>query len=105
MDMSELDKFEQKVGVLKLSEAIRIGAKLRLKAMRMYCDYMGATCALGAAAHARGWEPRPDTHSYQLYHYLPEFKSDWKLCESIMDSNDAGWSREEIADEVEAKGY
>lgn len=49
MDLSVIEKFEeQKVGTLKLSEAIRIGAKMTPRC-RLKLVEGRATCAIGAA--------------------------------------------------------
>lgn len=104
MDMSELDKFEHKVGVLKLSEAIRIGAKLRPQGFG--CAFKdGKSCAWGAAWEGIG-------HPYDIaisYVDILGSSDEWSLANfevhSVALLNDCNTSREEIADMLEAKGY
>ncbi len=85
---------------LKLSEAIRIGARLRPQCTRTYW-HNGGTCAIGAALEATGF---------------PVFRSTQGICEhierhwptaptgDIYRRNDGGESRESIADWLEAQG-
>lgn len=53
MDISEIKEFEQQVGTLKLSQAIRIGAKLRPQCF-MYGKDSGGSCAIVAGAEGAG---------------------------------------------------
>ena len=97
----ELEKSAKRAG-MKLSAAIRIGAKLRPQCRAFYAED-GATCALGAAFEA-------------ITHRLP--KMDDPELDSVLDPlaptavlrevvtrNDDGQTREEIADWLESIGY
>lgn len=108
MDQSEVLRFEQQKQIMKLSQAIREGAKLTRPTKSMYLNNVGEACILGAAAlgsgytytmHAGGREPVV-TH----------------LCKTLQVSSDVlkriegRWSyssmtREQIADELERLGY
>ena len=103
MDQSEIAKIQSG---LKLSIALRIGARMRPQIKGFYFDGFG-TCALGAIAEARGWQPEPvvdDDHIDGLSQYLPElndiFFSDTAstMGQIIATWNDQGLTREEIAD-------
>lgn len=61
MDLSEVEKFEEaKVVTIKLSEAMRIGAKMHPQGMSYFDREEGTTCALGAAAFGAGWQQSSD---------------------------------------------
>lgn len=91
-----------KVGTLKLSEAIRAGAKRGPQCRGVYYDG-AATCAIGAAMYATGHEPRGmSVHDMNAFFtaYVPE-----GLQQEIFMRNDSGESRESIADWLESQGY
>lgn len=109
MDESVVREFEQQqVGKLKLSAAIRIGAKLRPQCTgRMFKN--GASCALGAAYEAmtgRGYYdlPETDARAAAALAYMYE-KADVPFgLSEVFFKNDEGWTREEIADWLESQG-
>lgn len=107
MDESEVLKFEQPAKVFKLSEAIRVGAKLRPQCFGfLFRD--GASCALGAAYEALGGIPidgdASDPAYCKIYDQLEgRFGSD--ICYEAHDRNDRGASREAVADWLESEGY
>lgn len=92
---------------LKLSEAIRIGARLRPQNQGQLFKN-GASCAMGAAIEGRGgklisiFDPLPHL-------LLPELFLDTQLYTElgwkVANRNDAGESRESIADWLESQGY
>lgn len=109
---------------MKLSEAIREGAKLRPQTHRRYWQPNGS-CALGAAVEAtKGsvaassvsirehlnevWQGLRDT-----YKYCPVDCCRWQRHEALYDvpaivvhlNDDHDWTREEIADWVEKEGF
>lgn len=100
---------------LKLSEAIRAGAKLRPMATGVYFDYVdeGTTlsCALGAAYEAvmgKAWGTAKEIGQAIRGEY-PCLKEHWDggnlLYGIIADMNDSGkFTREEIADWLESCG-
>jgi hypothetical protein len=107
MDLAEVKKFEQqqqKVPITKLSQAIRIGAKIRPQCRGSYFSE-GRSCALGAAMEAM------DVLSYgALARKLPSIsKAEQAFADKfscgIDTVNDRGWTREEIADELELLGH
>jgi len=96
----EAQTAEQKNRKLKLSEAIRIGARLRPQCRETFF-WRGASCALGAAAEAIGG-------------YTDErFPTDWEsffgapddIIGQVIVRNDCGHTRERIADWLESNGY
>lgn len=99
-----------KVGALKLSEAIRIGAKFRPQCTGdMFVG--GGSCALGAAFEAL--TGRTDYYSSDVLpitRYWPSLGREGgfpgELMNEITDRNDSGeYTREQIADWLEAQGY
>lgn len=100
MDMNEVSKFEQKVGTLKLSAAMRIGAKLRPQTFGALSDDIG-TCAMGAANEGRHGSYCYDGSPYATWPRLtPQI-----LDEVIHRNNELRQPREQIADWLESKGY
>lgn len=101
MDLSELERLEAPAKVLKLSEAIRIGAKIRPQNHHglLYDGY--GTCALGSAAEARGWNLSMRINVQKAF--LTDVGVD--LWNQIGQRNDTGSTREEIADWLQAQGY
>lgn len=87
---------QQKVGRLRLSEAIRIGAKLRPQITNgCYRDSSG-TCAIGAAFEATGIK---EWYSLAKFVGVPT-----NLHIQITSRNDRGESRESIADWLQSQG-
>lgn len=86
---------------LKFSEALRIGARLRPQGRYQLFDGQ-RTCALGAMAEAMGWIPTTGAGDFGS---LPERIKSWPLFGDVFKRNDTGWSREQIADWLEAQGY
>ena len=108
MDQSEVMKFEQQNRTLKLSDAIRIGAKLRPQCHGGF-SRDGGTCALGAAAEALGFDFRDwglrGPSMYEVLERLPALRSA-RLRGKISQWNDyEKLTREQIADRLEAMGY
>ena len=107
MDQSEVLKFDAKVGVVKLSDAIRIGAQLRPESQRG--DYVFfsrcGSCALGAGYQAlTGTCPMED---HTLFEKLTDLTG---VPNSVLNRasdlfEEAGYSREEVADWLEHQGY
>jgi hypothetical protein len=112
---------------IRLSEAIREGAKIRPQSFVSFFEVMdGCTlgsCALGAAVEAVRGAPVPD---HAVHYQLPDFIQDnfarvnevvncpiegcphqpVELMYMIMELNDAHyWTREQIADWLESLGY
>lgn len=91
-----------KVGTLKLSAAIRIGAALRPQGQRrLYRD--GKSCALGAAIEGRGH----DLKNVPWYDYQRILQDVWgkPIGDEIVERNDQlGHTREQIADWLESQG-
>src|SRR5260221_1193465 len=91
---------QQKVGRLKLSEALRRGAALRPQCRNTFFDGTG-TCALGAIAEGRGWIPSREKNN-GVYVFVPEGRG--SLGGDISVRNDDGESRESIATWLESQG-
>lgn len=90
---------------LKFSEAIRIGAKLRPQA-RGFLFLDGRSCALGAAYEGIGRKPveyRTAGDYHGQYDVLYE-RFGYELCNKVFKRNDAGDTREQIADWLESQG-
>ena len=100
---------------MKLSEAIRAGAKLTPQ-VKGELVFDGATCALGAAYHAvSGNIPIMTMNTEEVVRYLGidtkkkvwcPVTEHWKtIQDAIIDLNDDyGWSREKIADWLDTLG-
>lgn len=115
MDQSEVLKFEQQT-TLTLSQAIRIGARLRPQARSCFF-YEGKSCALGAAFEAVYGYPnlgcvgfstrvpcKDIPFSEALSKAFPELSGNLKR--EIWQRNDIQrQSREQIADWLEKEGY
>lgn len=99
MDLSEVSKLDAPAKVLKLSEAIRIGAKKRPQCFGILYQ-AGATCALGAAAEALGWDL--DMHINVRDTFLRDVPDD--IWNEVGSRNDSGQRREIIAHWLESKG-
>lgn len=107
MDLAEVEKFEAPVKVLKLSEAIRIGAKLRPQCVG-YLFKGGASCALGAAYEALGGKPvEADSTNPEYNRIYDDLYGRYgvDVCSIAYDRNDHGASREAVADYLESQGY
>jgi hypothetical protein len=101
--------------ITKVSQAIRIGAKLRPQGTAYYFEH-GRSCALGAAYEAiyghPGVECAAGSHRDSSGEMLgvrlgnhfgqPFFNAD--LDYKIVCKNDSGWTREQIADWLESQG-
>lgn len=103
---------------MRLSEAIRLGAMLRPQGKGDLFGANGTSCALGAAMEAIGLRPIEGAMDLdcssdefeEMYHQWPilldepdspiEHPYGKKLAETIPVLNDAGWTRERIADWV-----
>ena len=111
MDESVIKHLEQQqVGTLKLSAAIRIGAMMHPQGVGSYF-YDGKTCAIGAAYFGCGLTgaPRP-AMAEEFQSRIPtsieaERVFTHEVGRSISQANDDGWTREQIADWLEKKGY
>lgn len=107
LDHSEVLKFEQQQQITKVSQAIRIGAKIRPQCRGTFFRD-GGSCAMGAMAEAMGvpygselplmavayalWVPATIAFAQKVRMTLPV-------------ANDTGWTREQIADKLEELGY
>lgn len=95
---------------MKLSQAIRIGARLRPQCRR-YFFADGGSCAWGAAYEAV--TGRITGHDFprvfieDIVKFFPQFAESRmaELRSIIADMNDHGESREQIADWLEAQGF
>lgn len=89
--------------ITKLSQAIRIGALLRPQCQGI-TDGKGGTCALGSAYEAMTGQFPPSTAdaAWFLMEAFPDAEDE--VC-NIFPLNDSGWTREAIADKLEAMGY
>lgn len=108
------EKQPAQMGYLRLSEAIRIGSKLRHQCTGEMFKH-GGSCAIGAAYEAVFGHPGESANMFgaseqsalmeRLWKVIP-IPSDLNPIEDIgMDRNDNGWSRERIADWLESQGY
>lgn len=98
--------------MVKYSEAIRLGSMLRPQAFGVGFDGV-ATCANGAAREAVG---KLNCDDYQMRHYFPICETQMEYCPICRDqtmvpnlagcvahlNDDHGWTREQIADFVQA---
>ena len=102
MDMTEVRRFDQaQVGTIKLSKAIRIGAKKHPHSTFGVLMGGGRTCALGAAAVGRGWNGNQSMDVRGVY--LPDVRD--QIWHEISAMNDyARYTREQIAAWLEAQG-
>lgn len=107
MDIGDLKYLAVPAKITKLSEAIRIGSKIRPQCYG-YLFKDGASCALGAAWEGLGNDPvegGPKNPAYNaVYNALyARFGSD--VCYTVESRNDAGASREAVAHYLESQGY
>lgn len=91
-----------KLGTLKLSEAIRIGAKKRQQTVGLFF-YEGKSCALGAAMEGSGSKYREGWNPWDLVE--TRFGINYSFSAKISAMNDRGESRESIADWLESQGH
>lgn len=108
MDESVIKHLEQpKVGTLKISEAMRIGARLRPQARGLYFTE-GSSCALGAAYEGVTGKYHEAGADFEGPSMVDWFKSYFgvghELGLDIAIRNDEGQTREQIADWLEAQG-
>lgn len=121
MDESVVKHLERpQVGTLKLSEAIRIGARIRPQcAGAPFVD--GRSCAWGAAAEGMGHPYISTIWSLGAIEYALQrcqvdkreatrtFLGPTGVAGSLIDHvwrlNDSGWTRESIADWLQSIGY
>lgn len=94
-----------KVGTLRLSQYMRIGAQLRPQTRGKFFS-KGGSCAWGAAYEGKAGEPLPRfvDHGVVMNTIFPEYR-DQGLRFGVVARNDRGDTRESIADWLEAKGY
>jgi hypothetical protein len=89
--------------ITKLSQAIREGCKTTRQVAMVYIDHRGGACAIGAAMIAMGIDPT-GLRSFSQLRKILGFPNG--LHGPIADRNDnMGWTREQIADWLEAQGY
>lgn len=101
-----------KLGTLRFSTAIRIGAKLRPQTTgRLFKE--GASCAIGAAYEALYGEPPREAWLDNIDDANATLSSCWMRVMDVFQratysdigsKNDGGWTREAIADWLEAQG-
>lgn len=108
MDESVVKEFEQQqVGTLKLSQAMRIGARMRPQT-RAGCLFVdGASCALGAAYEGLTGKTCGTSEYHKVRQAFPAVNGKDGLNNlgfQIARKNDRGWTREAIADWLESKG-
>jgi len=110
MNEADVKYLEQPAKTLKLSEAIRIGAKMRPQGrLAMFSD--GKSCAFGAAYEGIGGNYREGMHLFETPSDF--FGSVWRagvdgkyLADEILRRNDdRRETRESIADWLESIGY
>ena len=109
MDESEVLKFEQQVRPMRLSEAIRLGARLRPQLTSGLWQENGMSCAIGAAYEADTGIFSEDLilpASWMVLHRPAFCEYENKYGISIMKDNDKKKiPREAIADRLEAIGF
>jgi len=90
-----------KVGTLKLSEAMRIGARDTKQCSGVWWDGQGSFCALGAAYKGMGGDL---SNAYGPSTLRERFGLSHSMFADIAHRNDSGESRESIADWLESQG-
>lgn len=104
MDLSEISKLESpKVGTLRLSEAIRVGAKIRPQCTGTSFDGVGS-CVIGAAYEAITGKTTPNYGKAWIELSIRGVWPDGLLPYELHFLNDRGKTREQIADILEARG-
>jgi hypothetical protein len=109
MDMTEIVKFDQQVGRIKLSEAIRIGAKMRPKCTSSFFSDDGS-CALGAAVEAIGMKSWAESffsrsNCWPYAQTATMFGVTHNIIDRVWQRSDDGQTREQCADWLESIGY
>ena len=106
MDESVTKYLEQpKVGTLKLSEAIRIGARMSGPAFGVFSDAAGKTCAQGAALLAIGKLSSNTLENHRTMERIwKEVPGNLRYAIAGM-NNSRTHTREQIADWLEAQGH
>ncbi len=109
MDESVIRHFEeQKVGKIKLSEAIRIGARLRPQCRAEFFKD-GGSCVIGAALEGAGlyWKVMAYKAEKRVwpYHWIRELFPNTVSDREFFVRNDNGETREQIADWLEEQGF
>lgn len=104
MDMTEIERFEQQTKRLKLSDAMRIGAKIRPQAKGEYF-VDGGSCAIGAAMEAYTGRPIADGAACSAVSVAIGGRINAHITDEIAIRNDRGESRESIANWLESQGY
>jgi hypothetical protein len=100
-----LEVAEQPANTLKLSEAIRIGARIRPQCRGSFFRE-GGSCALGAAYEAITGRVLPEYADATSLHGVVPHMRDHNFRFSIVRKNDGDrWTRERIADWLEAQGF
>jgi hypothetical protein len=97
----ELEKSAKRAG-MSLSAAIRIGAKLRPQCTTGQYFDNGASCAMGAAYEAIEGRVPPGG---LLAWFDQRFSPSSFLITEVINRNDRGQTREQIADWLESIGY
>jgi hypothetical protein len=87
---------QQKVGKLRLSEAIRVGAKIRPQCTRDFF-YANGSCAFGAAYEAATGVVKRNLLMEDFFLLWPELKNLLDIRIAVSRRNDSGESRESIA--------
>lgn len=108
MDMSELERLEQQQRITKLSEAMRIGERMRptQHGANEFIDRNGACCALGHAAVGSGWKSKEESGPVYLW-LEARFPSVGERLERgiyLNNWNRLGMSTTVIADKLAAMG-
>lgn len=104
MDESIVKHLDAPPKVLKLSAAIRLGAKIRPQCFGTLFSFGGGSCAMGAAAEALGRQE--DLQGASLEKWEEVFGLPRLILLKAVEWNDADhMSREAIADRLEAMGY
>lgn len=103
----EVQQAPATVGTLKLSDAIRIGARYRPQAFGELYEH-GATCALGAAiegifGYGEIYTAGGKRNCVDLDNYFGSKK--WRDFDIPRKNDLSRWSREQIADWLESQGY
>ncbi len=103
MDESEVLKFEQPVKTLRLSEAIRIGCRMKPKqCFEEAYSVDDGSCAIGAALDGYAELGRTfNRHFFGIAIGVPN----WLISRVIAMNDRRRMSRERIADWLESKGY
>lgn len=103
MDLGDLKYLDAPAKVLKLSEAIRIGSKIRPQCTDANFFRGGKSCALGAAWEAAGGAYEEFFTGWSLIE--SHFRIDYFLMDRVASANDGGQTREQIADWLESEGH